>query len=77
MCRHIEKTTRVLLSLQNDIKRKPGDVDGAILSGFYLHLHAGLSLILGNDDVPSAYEEVIAKMQMFNNKLSTAARAAA
>ena len=77
MCRHTEKVTRVLLALQNDIKRRPGDVDGAILSGFYLHLHAALSTILNNDNATSVYDDVISKMKMFNNKLSAAAMAAA
>ena len=67
----------ILLALQNDIKRRPGDVDGAILSGFYLHLYSNLTAILHNDDVPAAFDDAINKMQMFNNKLSTAARAAA
>ncbi len=77
MCRHIEKTTRVLLALQNDLKLKRGDVNGAILSGFYLHLYERLTSILINDDVFAAFDDVIYKMQSFNNKLSTAARAAA
>jgi flagellin-specific chaperone FliS len=77
MCRHTEKVTRVLLALQNDIKRRPGDVDGAILSGFYLHLYSSLTAILQNDDVPAAYDDLISKMNMFNAKLSAAARAAA
>lgn len=77
MCRHLEKTSRVLLALQNDINLKPGYVDGAILSGFYLHLHSSLTAILVNDDIPAACDDVVTKMKMFNNKLSTAARAAA
>ena len=77
MCRHTEKVTRVLLALQNDIKRRPGDVDGAILSGFYLHLYSNLTAILQSDDVPAAYDDLISKMNMFNAKLSAAARAAA
>ncbi len=77
MCRHIEKSTRVLLALQNDLKLKRGDVNGAILSGFYLHLYERLTSILINEDVFAAFDDVIYKMQSFNNKLSTAARAAA
>jgi flagellin-specific chaperone FliS len=77
MCRHIEKTTRVLLALQNDLKLKRGDVNGAILSGLYLDLYQRLTSILGNSDVSAEFDEITSIMQSFNNKLSTAARSAA
>jgi flagellin-specific chaperone FliS len=77
MCRHIEKTTRVLLALQNDLKLKRGDVNGAILSRLYLDLYQRLTSILGNSDVSAEYDDIISIMQSFNNKLSTAARSAA
>jgi flagellin-specific chaperone FliS len=77
MCRHTEKVTRVLLALQNDIKRRPGNVEGAILSGFYLHLYSSLTAILQNNDVSTSYDDIISKMNMFNNKLSAAAMRAA
>ncbi|MHB8284541.1 MAG: flagellar protein FliS [Caulobacteraceae bacterium] len=77
MCRHQQKCMRVLLALQNDIKPKKGDVNGAILSGFYLHLFNKIMIILRNDDVPAGFDEIISLMRKFNNKLSTAARAAA